>query len=135
MLRSVLSVVAGLAALTIASFAIEAALTPLLLRAFPQALPAPDALSRNLWVKVLTFSYGTLCVGAGGYVTAWLAQRLLLRHAAAMGLAQAGLTIAAMFSPEGNHASQLQWIVTAILSIPVAIGGGFVYAKRRNSAS
>jgi Fe2+ transport system protein B len=133
MFRSVLSVVAGIAVLVVASFAIEAALNPLLLKAFPQELPTAESLSRNLWVKALTFCYGTLCVAAGGYVTAWIARRLPLRHAAAMGITQALLTIAAMFSPESNHASRLQWIVIVILTIPAAMGGGFVYSKRRNS--
>jgi hypothetical protein len=46
MLRSLLSV-AGIAVLTVASFAIEAAVNPLLIRAFPKALPGPEALSSN----------------------------------------------------------------------------------------
>jgi hypothetical protein len=44
-----------------------------------------------------------------------------------MGIIQAGLTIVAMLSPVGNHASPLQWILTAILSIPAALVGGVVY--------
>ena len=55
MLRSVLSVLAGIAVLTVTSFAIEAAVNPLLLRAFPDALPGREALSENLWVRALTF--------------------------------------------------------------------------------
>jgi hypothetical protein len=39
----------------------------------------------------------------------------------------AGLTIVAMQSPVGNHASRLRWIVIAILSIPAAVAGGVVY--------
>jgi hypothetical protein len=49
-----------------------------------------------------------------------------MRHAAAMGIVQAGLTIMAMLSPVANHASRLQWIVTAALSIPAALFGGAV---------
>jgi hypothetical protein len=48
MFRSVLSVLAGIAVLTAASFAIEAAVNPLLLGAFPQALPSTAALASNL---------------------------------------------------------------------------------------
>ena len=130
MVRSVLSVLAGIAVLTVVSFAIEAALGPLLLRAFPEALPGPEALSSNPWVRAVTFAYGLMCVAAGGYVAARVARRLPIKHAAAMGIIQAGLTIMAMLSPVGNHASRLQWIVTAILSIPAALVGGVVYKGR-----
>jgi hypothetical protein len=127
MLRSVLSVLAGIVILTTASFAIEAVVNPLLLRAFPQALPNTAALSSNQWVRILTFAYGLTCVAAGGYVAARIARRLPIKHAAATGILQAGLTMAAMLSPEANHASRMQWITIAILSIPAALAGGFLY--------
>jgi hypothetical protein len=131
MVRSVLSVLAGIAVLTVASFAIEAALNPLLLRAFPEALPGPEALSLNPWVRTLTFAYGLLCVTAGGYTAARVARQLPVTHAVVMGIIQAGLTIMAMLSPVGNHASRLQWVITAILSIPAALVGGVVYKGRK----
>ena len=84
--RSALSVLAGIAVLTLASFAIEAALNPLLLRAFPEVLPGPEALSSNPWVRAVTFAYGLMCVAAGGYVAARVARRLPIKHAAAMGI-------------------------------------------------
>ena len=131
MLRSVLSVLAGIAILTAASFAIEAVVNPLLLRAFPQALPSPGALSSNQWVRMLTFAYGLTCVAAGGYVAARIARRSPIKHAVAMGILQAGLTIAAMLSPEANHASRMQWITITILSIPAALAGGFLYKRKK----
>jgi hypothetical protein len=131
MIRSVLSVLAGIVVLTATSFAIELALNPLLMRAFPEALPGPEALSSNPWVRTLTFAYGMLCVAAGGYVTARIARRRPVTHAAVMGIVQAGLTILAMLSPVADHASRLQWIVIAILSIPAAIAGGVVYKGRK----
>jgi hypothetical protein len=127
MFRSLLSVLAGIAVLTAASFAIEAAVDPLLLRVFPQALPGPEALSSNPWVRALTFVYGSMSVAAGGYVAARIARRRPIRHAAAMGIVQAGLTIVAMLSPVANHASPLQWITIGILSIPAALAGGALY--------
>jgi hypothetical protein len=130
MVRSVLSVLAGIAVLTALSFAIEAAVDPLLLRAFPQALPGPGALSTNPWVRALTFSYGLACVAAGGYFAARIGRRQPMRHAAAMGIIQGGLTIVAMLSPEGNHASRSQWIMIAILSVPAALAGGALYKRR-----
>lgn len=135
MLRSVLSVIAGIVVLTATSFAIEAVMNPLLLRLFPLALPGPAALSTNHWVRALTFAYGLTCVAAGGYVTARLARRLPIKHAAAMGIVQAGLTIMAMLSPEANHATRLQWIATAILSIPAALAGGALYKGRKHDGN
>jgi hypothetical protein len=133
MIRSVLSVLAGIVVLTVTSFAIEMALNPLLMRAFPETLPSPEALAANPWVKALTFGYGFLCVAAGGFVAARIAggarvtPRRPMTHAAVMGIVQAGLTILAMLSPEGNHASRSQWIVIAALSIPAALAGGLLY--------
>jgi hypothetical protein len=97
---------------------------------FPQALPGPAALSANQWVRALTFCYGLGCVAAGGYVAARLGRRLPMGHAAAMGIIQAGLTIVAMLSPEGSHASRLEWIMIAILSVPAALAGGAFYRRR-----
>ena len=134
MFRSIVSVLAGIAVLTIASFAIEAAVDPLLLRAFPDALPRPEALSENLWVRALTFLYGLICVAAGGYVAVRIARRRPLAHAATLGIVQAGLTIAAMLSPLAYHASAWVWVATAILSVPAALAGGAIYAERAKTA-
>jgi hypothetical protein len=131
MIRSGLSILAGIAVLTVTSFAVEAALDPLLIRAFPKTLPDSAALALNPWVRSLTFAYGFVCVAAGGYITARVARRLPVTHAAVLGVVQAGLTIVAMLSPVGNHASPLQWILIAILSIPAAIVGGVVYKGRK----
>jgi hypothetical protein len=131
MLRSVLSVLAGIAVLTVSSFAIEAVVNPLLLSAFPQALPSPAALSSNPWVRLLTFAYGLTCVAIGGYVAARIAQRLPLKHALAMGILQAALTIAAMLSPEASHATPMQWITIALLTIPAALAGGYRYKGKQ----
>jgi hypothetical protein len=133
MIRSLLSVLAGIVVLTLASFAIEAALDPLLLWAFPKALPGPEALQGNPWVRVLMFAYGFVCVAAGGYVASRVAGRMPLTHAAVMGIVQAGLTVMAMLSPAGSHASRSQWILTAILSVPAALVGGVLYKGRKRN--
>ena len=131
MFRSVISVLAGVVVLTVASFAIEAVVDPVLLWAFPQALPDATMLRTNPWVVTLTYAYGLLCVAAGGYVAARVARRLPIRHALAMGIVQGMLTIAAMFSPESGHASRLQWILIAGLSVPAAAAGGIFFNRRR----
>jgi len=81
-----------------------AALNPLLLQAFPEALPAPEAVASNPWVRALMFSYGLMCVATGGCIAARVARRLPVTHASVMGVIQASLTIVAMLSPVGNHA-------------------------------
>jgi hypothetical protein len=129
MIRSVLAVLAGVVVLTLTS--IEFAVNPLLMWGFPETLPNAEALSSNVWVRVLTYSYGMLCVAAGGYCAAIIAGRRPVTHAAALGLVQAGLTILAMFSPVESHASRLQWIIIAILSVPAALVGGLVYKGRK----
>src|SRR5215469_1947856 len=77
MVRSVLSVLAGIAVLTLASFAIEAALNPLLLRAFPEALPGGariepvgQGVDVCLWLAVRSHRWvhrGPCCPAAAGY--------------------------------------------------------------------
>ncbi len=119
--------------LTVASFAIEAAVNPLLLRAFPETLPGPEALSSNPWARALEFAYGLMSVAAGGYVAAYIARRRPVQHAAAMGILQSGLTIMAMLSPTATHAARWVWIVTAILTIPAAVVGGVVCQRRRTN--
>ena len=84
MVRSVLLVLAGIAVLTLASFAIEAALNPLLLQAFPEALPGPEALASNPWVRALMFAYGLMCVATGGSIAAGVARQLPVTHASVM---------------------------------------------------
>jgi hypothetical protein len=102
MIRSLLSVLVGIAVLTVVSFAIEAALNPLLLWAFPKALPRAEALRLNPWTRTLTFTYGLMCVASGGYIAARIARRRPVMHAAVVGIIQAGLTIMAMLSPFGT---------------------------------
>ena len=84
MLRSALAILAGLIVILVASFGIEAAVTPLLLKMFPVALPNEAAMSGNLAVWLFTFAYTLLCVVAAGYVTARLAKHHAVRHAHAM---------------------------------------------------
>jgi peptidoglycan/LPS O-acetylase OafA/YrhL len=107
MLRSALAVVAGIAVLTITSFAIEAAVNPLLTKTFPAAL------------RIVTVVYTMACVAAGGYVTAWLARRAPVRHAAIMGVIESALTIVAMLSLSG-YAPLWSWVAGIVLTTPAA---------------
>ena len=115
--------VAGIAALTVTSFAIEALADPLLMRMFPQALPTRPAISHNLPASLFMFAYTALCVAFGGYVTAWIARRAPMRDALIMGVVQTGLTVVAMFSLR-EQAPLRNWIATLVMTIPCAYGGG-----------
>ena len=117
MLRSLLAILAGIAVLTITSFAIEAAVNPLLTKAFPAAL------------RIVTLVYTMACVAAGGYVTAWLARRAQVRHALIMGVIESALTILAMLSFAG-HAPLWSWIAGIVLTTPAAWLGGLHRTRR-----
>lgn len=130
MIRSILAVLAGIAVLTITSFAIEAVANPLMMRMFPVALPNQSAISHNLPATLFLFAYTFLCVAAGGYVTAELAHRSKVLHAAIMGGVQVVLTFWAMLSIP-NQAPLLNWIVGMALAVPAAWCGGILRAKVR----
>jgi len=128
MIRSILAVLAGIAVLTATSFAIEAVANPLLMRMFPNALPNQSAISHNLPAALFLFTYTSLCVVAGGYVTAWLARRSQTLHAVIMGGIQTVLTVWAMLSiPE--QAPLRNWIVGIALTVPAAWCGGMLRAR------
>jgi len=135
MMRSVLAVMAGIVTLTVTSFAIEAAADPILMHVFPHALPNRAAISQNLASALFLVTYTSVCVAAGGYVTATIARRSPIWHAAAMGIAQEALTVWAMVSLP-NEAPLRNWIATLVLTIPVACCGGLLRAKyaKKNDA-
>jgi hypothetical protein len=95
MIRSLLALLAGIALLTATSFAIEAVANPLLTRTFPELLPNKAAIQHYGFANLFLFAYTALCVTAGGYVTAWAANRRPVRHAVIMGTIQLALTVRA----------------------------------------
>jgi hypothetical protein len=124
MIRSLLAVFAGIATLTVTSFAIEALANPLLMRMFPHSLPNRAAISRSLPASLFLFAYTALCIACGGYVTAWLVRRSPVRHALIMGVVQVGLTVWAMLSLP-NQAPLRNWLVGILLTVPCAWCGGW----------
>ena len=115
--------------LTTTAFAVEWTVNPLLMRAFPDALPNEVALAGSSVVWLVTLLYSLVCVALGGYVAARLAPRWPVRHAIGLGVAQAGLTaMAAAAMPE--LASWWQWTMNAVLAVPAAVVGGRLYDTR-----
>ena len=127
-MRSILAVLAGIAVLTATSFAIEAVANPWMMRMFPSALPNQSAISHNLPASLFLFTYTSLCVAAGGYVTAWLARRWQTLHAVIMGGIQMVLTVWAMFSIP-DQAPLRNWIAGIVLTVPAAWWGGTLRTK------
>ncbi|HXQ27178.1 MAG TPA: hypothetical protein VN822_12275 [Candidatus Acidoferrales bacterium] len=132
MIRSVLAVLAGIATLTVTSFAIEAAADPLIIWMFPHALPNKAAISHNLPASLFMFAYTALCVAAGGYVTAWVARRSPVWHALVMGAVEVALTVLAMVSLP-DVAPLRNWIVAMVLTVPAAGCGGMLRLKHKES--
>lgn len=120
MIRSALAILAGVATLTAISFGIEAIANPLLARA---------ALSHSLPATLFGFAYGALSIAAGGYVTAWIAPRAPIIHGAVLGGVQTLLTVGAM-SAMWNHAPAINWIVTLVMTFPLALLGSWLFARR-----
>jgi putative membrane protein (TIGR04086 family) len=129
MIRSILSVVAGIAALTAAAFAIEAVADPVLMRMFPQALPNEAAITQNQFSSLFLYAYTALCIAFGGYVTARIARRSQVLHAVIMGAIQTGLTALAMISFRDKGPLQI-WIVSMAMTIPAAWCGGILRARK-----
>jgi len=129
MIRSVLAVLAGILTLTAVSFGIEAVADPLLMRLFPESLPTRAAFSHSLPVTLFGFAYGAGSIALGGYVTAWLARRAPLKHAAIMGVVQCALTVWAM-AAMWNHAPAANWIGALVMAFPAALLGGWLFARR-----
>jgi hypothetical protein len=132
--RSILAVLAGLVTLTIVSFAIEAAVNPVLLHLFPSQFPDHDALARSIPARLIMTAYTLLAIAAGGYVTAWVASRAKLRDAVIMGAVEAALTLYVMIAmpfPEARQSPRWGFIVAIVLMIPAAALGALAQMRRR----
>jgi hypothetical protein len=116
MIRSVLAILAGIVALSLLSFGIEA------------VLPDQAADKQNLWAVLFAFAYSSLSVVVGGYFAALLARRLPMRHAVIMGAIQAALVIPAMLTNPGL-APTWQWLTGMALVVPAASFGGWLRAR------
>ena len=138
MIRSILAVVAGLVVLTVISFAIEAA-DPLLMHLFPRALPNAAALAASFPARLWMLAYTTFAIALGGYVTALIARRAQISHAAIMGAIEMALTLYVMIAapfPEVHQAPRWGWVAGIILMVPAAcLGAALAPSPRPASAA
>jgi hypothetical protein len=135
MIRSVLAVLAGLVALTIVSFGIEAVANPLLIHLFPAALPDSAALARSLPARLFMLAYTMFAIFVGGYVTAWIASRSKVWHAVVMGIIEVAFTLYVMIAapfPEVSPSPRWGFIAAMVLTIPAAALGGALRARGRS---
>jgi hypothetical protein len=133
MIRSILAVVAGLFALTLVSFGIEAAADPLLLHLFPAALPDAAALAASLPARLFMVAYTTFAIGVGGYVTAWIARRSRLTLAAIMGAIEVAFTLYVMMAApfhEAHPAPRWIFVTGIIVMLPAAYLGGMIKVRQ-----
>lgn len=130
MFRSVLAILAGIVALTAASFAIEAVVNPLLMHLFPRALPDAAALSRSVPAHLVMFAYTFASVVLGGYVTAWMVKSAPVAHAVIMGAVEVLLTLWAMRAFP-HQAPLWSWIAGMVFIIPAAWLGGALRARQK----
>jgi hypothetical protein len=130
MMRSILAVFTGIVVLTLLTFAIEAATTPILMNAFPNALATEEAMQRNVPMKLFILVYSALCMIAAGFTTAWIASRNELRLAIIMAGVQVALTAWAM-SAFYDHAPLWAWLCGMVLMVPAAWIGAKLRLKRR----
>jgi hypothetical protein len=129
MIRSILAILAGIITLSITSFALEAVANSLMRWMFPDAFPNQAAIDQNLPARLFMFAYTTLCVAAGGYVTARVTRRSEVRHAVIMALVQVALTVMAMIQLY-DKAPLWFWITGMALVTPAAWCGGIMRAKQ-----
>jgi hypothetical protein len=113
--RSVLAVLAGVVALSIASFAIEAVVNALLAPSLP--------------LRLFTMAYTLACVAGGGYLAAWIARRAPVQHALAVGVLMAIMTIDVWISGMSPEQPVWLWIAGVALLIPAAWWGGAIHSK------
>jgi hypothetical protein len=129
-IRSALAVLAGIAVLTVTSFAIEWVTDPVLTGVFPDA-QSEGATSHSDVRKLIMFVYSALLVECGGYVTAWIARGSEARHAVIMGAIQMALTSLAMIEFH-DKAPLWFWIAGIVVTVPAAWCGGIFRVKVKN---
>ncbi len=123
--RSVLAVVAGIAAMTAVAFAVELPLRWLTLRSFPQKFPDRAALDASVGWMLSQSLYTIPAAMLGGYVAALLAPSRGPAHAVAMAVVQELLIVALMFNPP-HPTPPWMWAITLAVTPAAIIAGGYL---------
>ena len=118
LLRGALAVIAGIAVFALGLFAANAAGTAIL-------GAEPEWINRGTNTRVVWLFVNVACMIAGGYVTAWIAPRARIAHAAIVGVIQTGFTLAAFLTLRGDMPTWL-WVGSMVLTVPAAWLGGWL---------
>ena len=129
--RSIIAVVAGLAALSTVAFAIEIPLRSLMLRLFPATFPDQATLDSNVGWMLSGFLYMVPAAILGGYVAAWLAPQRGLAHAVAMAIVQELLIVVVMMEPP-HPVPPWIWAIGMVVTPAAIIYGGYVRSRRKS---
>ena len=131
--RSILAVLAGIAALTAVVFAFEIPLRWLTLRLFSQTFPDQATLDSNVGWMLSQSLYTVPAAMLGGYVAAWLAARRELAHAVAMAVVQDLLIVVLIFEPP-HPVPPWMWAITLVVTPAAIIYGGYVCSRPKAAA-
>ena len=131
--RSVLAVVAGIAAMSAVAFAIEIPLRMLTLRLFSATFPDQAALDSNVGWLLSQSLYTVPAAILGGYVAAWVAPHRGLAHAVAMAIVQDLLIVMLIFNPPHPVPPWL-WAIGLVVTPAAIIYGGFLRSRRKGAA-
>ena len=123
--RSAVTVVAGIVAMTAVAFAIEIPLRWLTLRWFPHRFPDRATLDASVGWMLSQSLYTIPAAVLGGYVAARLAPSRGLAHAVAMAIVQELLIVALMFNPP-HPAPPWMWALTLAVTPAAIIAGGYL---------
>jgi hypothetical protein len=130
LLRSGLAVIAGLIAITLIVEPIEFLLVTLVNGGMTTD-PYEYFLIRNRgWFLALKVIYNTAAAAVAGYLTAWIAGRSPLIHAAVVALLQTLAFLYAFTVPELRSTGPAWMWMTLIVATPVAILAGAVIRPR-----
>lgn len=131
LIRTVLAIIAGLIAITLIVEPLEFALVTLANGGITTD-PYEYFLIRNRsWFLALKVVYNTAAAAVAGYLTAWIAGRAPLRHAAGVAILQTVAFFYAFTVPELRTTTP-DWLwVTLMIATPAGILIGAAIRKRR----
>lgn len=132
MIRSGLSILAGFAAMTVCVIGFTLAAMAVL---YPgQPIDAPIDPSTG-WIAV-NLAYSLAAAVAGGWVTAKIATRSPLGHAAALALIVLAMAVVGRFTGGSATGAQPGWYAVAVSAVGVAgvLLGGWMAARHREPA-
>lgn len=131
--RSILAVLAGIAALTAVAFAFEIPLRWLTLRLFSQTFPDQAALDSNAGWMLSQTLYTVPASILGGYVAAWLAPGRGLAHAVAMAIVQELLIVVLIFEPP-HPVPPWMWTIGLVVTPSAILYGGYLRSRPKAAA-